>query len=103
MPHLDPTCWIAKVAGKPVAGILDMRGIAPDTDPSHWLSYLDVDDAGRCVAEIDVPDFGRIAIGADATGALLAWAKRRASVIAPARNCHQVAVVACNIGASLPP
>src|ERR1700731_100758 len=85
MPHQNRTYWIAKAGRKPVAGILDMRGIVPDTDPPHWLSYLEVDDVDRCVAEIeshggkivrppfDVPEFGRIAIGADATGAFMAW------------------------------
>ena len=67
------------------AGILDMRGIVPDDDPPHWLSYLEVDDVDRRIAEIernggrivrqpfDVLGFGRIAIGADATGAIMAW------------------------------
>jgi predicted enzyme related to lactoylglutathione lyase len=85
MLHQNRTYWIAKAAGKPVAGILDMRGIVPDTDPPHWLSYLEVDDVDRRLAEIeshggrivrppfDVPNFGRIAIGADATGAFMAW------------------------------
>jgi uncharacterized protein len=85
MPHQNRTYWIAKAGGKPVAGILDMRGIVPDTDPPHWLSYLEVDDVDRRVAEIeshggrivrppfDVPDFRRIAVGADATGAFMAW------------------------------
>ncbi|WP_407154803.1 hypothetical protein [Bradyrhizobium sp. STM 3557] len=66
-----------------------MRGIVPDGDPPHWLSYLEVDDVDRRVAEIernsgrivrqpfDVPDFGRIAIGADATGAFMAWVTRK--------------------------
>ena len=86
MPDQDRTYWIAKAEGKPVAGILDMRGIVPDSDPPHWISYLEVDDVDRTVAEVqshggrivrppfDVPDFGRIAIGADATGAFMAWA-----------------------------
>jgi hypothetical protein len=77
---------VAKAGDKPVAGVLDMRGIVPDTDPPHWLSYLEVDDVDRLVAEVqshggrivrrpfDVPEFGRIAIGADATGAFMAWA-----------------------------
>ncbi len=86
MPHHDSrTYWIAKADGRPVAGILDMRGIVPDGDPPHWLSYLEVDDVDRCVAEIeshggkivrppfDIPNFGRIAIGADATGAFMGW------------------------------
>src|ERR1700736_3035210 len=85
MPHQSRTYWIAKAGGKPVAGILDMRGIVPDTDPPHGLSYLEVDDIDRRGAEIeshggrivrppfDVPGFGRTAIGADATGAFMAW------------------------------
>jgi uncharacterized protein len=85
MPHQNRTYWVAKAGDKPVAGILDMAGIVPDTDPPHWMSYLEVDHVDRRVAEIeshggrivrppfDVPNFGRIAIGADATGAFLAW------------------------------
>ncbi len=95
--HRGPDNWIAKAADKPVAGMLDMRGIVPDADPPHWLSYLEVDDVDRMVAAaqshggrivrqpFDVPDFGRIAIGADATGAFMAWATRNAdpSPLAP--------------------
>jgi predicted enzyme related to lactoylglutathione lyase len=85
MPGQNRTYWLAKAAGKPVAGILDMSGIVPDSDPPHWLTYLEVDDIDRMLAEVqshggkivrpafDVPEFGRIAIGADATGAFLAW------------------------------
>jgi uncharacterized protein len=85
-PHQNRTYWLARAGDKPVAGILDMRGIVPDSDPPHWLSYLEVDDVDQTVAEVqshggrivrppfDVPDFGRIAIGADATGAFMAWA-----------------------------
>jgi predicted enzyme related to lactoylglutathione lyase len=85
MPQQNRTYWVAKAGSKPVAGILDMRGIAPDSDPPHWLSYLEVDDVDRRLADImshggkvvrlpfDIPGFGRIAIGADATGAFLAW------------------------------
>ena len=65
-----------------------MRGIVPDSDPPHWLSYLEVDDVDQRLADIqshggkivrspfDVPNFGRIAIGADATGAFMAWVSR---------------------------
>ncbi|HEY4045180.1 MAG TPA: VOC family protein [Rhodopila sp.] len=85
MTHQNRIYWLAKAGGKPVAGILDMRGIVPDSDPPHWLSYLEVDDLDQRVAEIqgrggtivrppfDIPKFGRIAIGADATGAFMAW------------------------------
>jgi predicted enzyme related to lactoylglutathione lyase len=85
MPQQDRTYWVAKAGDKPVAGILDMRGIVPDGEPPHWLSYLDVDDVDQMVAAVqrhggkvvrqpfDVPNFGRIAIGSDATGAFMAW------------------------------
>jgi uncharacterized protein len=85
MPIPNHTYWLAKAGDKPVAGILDMRGIVPDGAPPHWLSYLEVDDVDRRVAEIenhggkvvrppfDVPDVGRIAIVEDATGAYMAW------------------------------
>ena len=52
MPHENRTYWVAKAGDKPVAGVLDMRGIVPDTDPPHWLSYLEVDDVDRLVAEV---------------------------------------------------
>jgi predicted enzyme related to lactoylglutathione lyase len=85
VPHQNRTNWIAKAGDKPVAGILDMRGIVADTDSPRWLSYLEVDDVDQMVAGVqsrggkivrgplDVPDFGRIAIGADPTGAEMAW------------------------------
>jgi uncharacterized protein len=85
MPQQERTYWVAKVGDKPVAGVLDMRVIVPDNDPPHWLSYLEVDDVDEMVAAaqrhggkvvrapFDVPTFGRIAIGADATGAFMAW------------------------------
>jgi uncharacterized protein len=31
MPDQNRTYWVAKATGKPVAGILDMRGIVPDS------------------------------------------------------------------------
>ena len=83
MPEQNRTYWVAKAGDKPVAGVLDMRGIVPDTDPLHWLSYLEVDDVDRLVAEVqshggrivrppfDVPEFGRIAIGR--TGPAHSW------------------------------
>jgi predicted enzyme related to lactoylglutathione lyase len=84
MPQQGRTYWLAKSGDKPIAGIIDMRGIAPDTDPPHWLSYLEVDDVDQRLADVqshggkiarqpyDVPNFGRIAVGADATGAFIA-------------------------------
>ena len=34
MLHQNRTYWLAKAGDKPVAGILDMRGIVPDSDPA---------------------------------------------------------------------
>ena len=59
MPHQDRTYWVAKLAGKPVAGLMDMRGIVPDADPPHWLGYIEVDNIDRCVAAIEA-NGGRI-------------------------------------------
>ena len=85
MPDQNRAFWLAKAAGKPVAGILHMGGMVPDNDPPHWLNYLEVDDIDQMLAEVlrhgggivrppfDVPNFGRIAIGADATDAFMAW------------------------------
>jgi uncharacterized protein len=76
---------VAEAVTEDINDYVSENGIVPDNDPPHWLSYLEVDDVDRCVAEIesrggriirppfDVPDFGRIAIGADATGAFMAW------------------------------
>jgi predicted enzyme related to lactoylglutathione lyase len=54
MPMLDQnrTYWLGKAADKPVAGTLDMRGIVPDNDPPHWLTYLEVDDIDQMLAEV---------------------------------------------------
>jgi uncharacterized protein len=52
MPHQDRTYWLTKAGGKPVAGILDMREIVPDTDPPHWLNYLEVGDVDQTAVEV---------------------------------------------------
>src|SRR5262249_46649981 len=106
--------WIAKAGGKPVAGILDMRGIVPDSEPPHWLSYLEVDDVDRRLAEIeshggkivrppfDVPNFGRIAIGADATGAFLAWVTSKRCPGPPRFRCGCFGSTSAGIAADRP-
>ena len=53
MPHQDRIYWVARQAGKPIAGLMDMRGIVPDGEPPHWLGYIEVDDIDRCVATIE--------------------------------------------------
>jgi uncharacterized protein len=77
------TYWIAKIDGKPVAGIMNMTGMVPPGTPPHWFSYLEVDDVDARVKSMagqggkvmrppfDIADVGRIAIIADTTGAVL--------------------------------
>lgn len=77
--------WIAKADGKMVGGIMNMTGVTPPGTPPHWFSYIEVDDVdarvkkivsngGKLVREpFDIPDVGRIAIVADATGAMVGW------------------------------
>jgi hypothetical protein len=76
--------WIAKAGGTMVAGIMSNSMMPPGT-PSHWFAYIDVDNVdarvkavaasgGKVVREpFDIPDVGRIAIVADATGAMIGW------------------------------
>jgi hypothetical protein len=84
MPH--GTYWIAKLDDQMVGGILDMTRLDPAPDiPPQWLSYVEVENVDALVAKVadaggkvlkppfDIPDVGRIAIIADATGAMLGW------------------------------
>jgi predicted enzyme related to lactoylglutathione lyase len=52
MPHQNCTCWLASAGAKPVAGILDRRGIVADTDPPHWAGHIEVDNVDQMVAEV---------------------------------------------------
>jgi predicted enzyme related to lactoylglutathione lyase len=75
--------WIAHKDGKPVGGIFELT--APDYDgiPSHWMTYLEVDDIARAEAETTLaggevmraatvlPGVGKLAVVSDATGALI--------------------------------
>ncbi len=75
--------WIAKAGGTPVAGLMNMTGMVPPGTPPQWFSYIEVDDVDRRAKDVesnggkvhrppfDIPDVGRIAIVADATGAML--------------------------------
>ena len=75
--------WIAKAGGTPVAGLMNMTGMVPPGTPPHWFSYIEVDDVDRRAKDVtanggkvhrepfDIPDVGRIAIVADATGAMV--------------------------------
>ncbi|MBI2720221.1 MAG: VOC family protein [Rhizobiales bacterium] len=75
--------WIARKDGRPVGGVFELT--APDYDgiPSHWMTYLSVDDiahAQRAAAEAggeivrpatEVAGVGRLAVVTDATGAMI--------------------------------
>ena len=84
-PMNDGTYWVAMCGGKPVGGLMSMKGVtAPDTPP-HWFCHLAVDDVDARVAKVaeaggtvmrepfDVPKVGRIAIVQDTTGAMMGW------------------------------
>ena len=77
--------YVCKQAGKPVAGIFEMTGADFAGVPTHWFSYIQVDDVDRRVAAatkagaklhrpiFDVPGVGRIAIIEDPVGAHVGW------------------------------
>ncbi|MBT9290890.1 VOC family protein [Prosthecodimorpha staleyi] len=77
----EGTYWLAKVDGRPVAGIFTMNGAEFDGIPEHWFPYLSVSDIDAAAAAVptaagqvlrapwDVPGVGRIAILRDVNGA----------------------------------
>lgn len=81
----DRTYFIAMLGEEPVAGIMDKTDIVPPTVPSHWFSYINVDDlearlklleanGGHVIRPpFDVPGVGSIAIVTDPTGAPMGW------------------------------
>jgi predicted enzyme related to lactoylglutathione lyase len=85
MPHETGTYWVAKLADRPVGGIIEMKGPAFEGLPESWMSYLAVDDvdartrkataAGGMVlrAPFDVPNVGRIVILREPGGAAIGW------------------------------
>ena len=76
---------VAMHDGKPVGGIVQMKGPEYEGVPEHWMGYLSVDDIDArlktAVAEgatilqepFDVPQVGRIAIIKDGGGAVIGW------------------------------
>jgi len=86
MPMEDGgTYWVAMNGEKPAGGIMAMPDTVPDGVPTHWMSYIAVDDIDARVktAEengatvlrppFDVPGVGRIAILQDPTGGAVGW------------------------------
>ena len=74
------TYWLAKLDGRPVAGVVDVGRGASAAAP-HWFSYVPVDDIDARVSSIEasggkvqrapfnVGGIGRIAVVTDASGA----------------------------------
>ena len=85
MPGGGGTYWVAKQVDKPCAGIFDMTGHDLAGVPTHWFSYIQVDDVDKRVAaatkagaklmkpEFDVHGVGRIAILLQPDGAGVGW------------------------------
>lgn len=85
------TYWIAKLGDKSVAGIMDMPADLPAQVPTHWFSYIEVDDVDARLTQVteaggrimrpawDIQGVGRITVINDATGGaigLMASVKR---------------------------
>ena len=81
----DFTDWVASLDSQPVAGIMGMMPDMGDDVPSHWMSYIAVDDidarlikAKAVGAQVlrepfDVLNVGRIAMLIDAGGGHIGW------------------------------
>ena len=77
--------FIAKFNGETLCGLVPMEEGMDAEAPSHWFSYIEVDDINRRLATVagaggqvlrepfDMPGVGRIAIVEDATGAVMGW------------------------------
>lgn len=84
MPMEVGTYTLIKIGDEMVGGMMGMEGMPPGM-PSHWFTYIAVDDVDARVAKIkagggqvlrdpfDVPGVGRIAIVQDPTGAAMGW------------------------------
>ena len=75
--------WVAHREGRAVAGIFQLTGPAFDGIPSHWMTYLAVDDidaaqvraeaAGGAILRpaFRLPGLGRLSVVSDPTGAII--------------------------------
>jgi uncharacterized protein len=75
--------WIARKDGKPVGGVFELT--APDYDgiPSHWMTYLSVNDISEAETAtsksggeimrppVKVPGVGKLAVVSDSSGAMI--------------------------------
>ncbi len=74
---------IAKAGDKQVAGMMAMTPEMPAQVPSHWMSYITVDDVDGAAAKVkklggtilhgpaDIPTVGRFCVVQDPTGAAI--------------------------------
>jgi predicted enzyme related to lactoylglutathione lyase len=79
------TYWMAKIEGKPVAGLFTLQDPAFAGVPESWMAYLAVDDVDARVKKataagatlmrplFDVEGVGRIAILKEPGGAGIGW------------------------------
>ncbi len=75
--------WLARKDGKPVGGVFELTEPDYGGIPSHWMTYLYVDDiratgrktekaGGTIVREtVKISGLGKVAVVADASGALI--------------------------------
>lgn len=85
VPSAKGTYWIAKIGGRPVAGLFHLASPQFDGVPEQWMAYLAVDlvDARVHQAQLlgailmrpifDVHGVGRIAILREPGGASVGW------------------------------
>jgi uncharacterized protein len=85
MPMETGTYWVAKLGGKPVAGLFDMSAAQFDGIPENWGAFIAVTDVDGRVQKaealgaalvrpiFETPGAGRIAVLRDPGGAVICW------------------------------
>lgn len=81
MPGMDYTMF--KTGDKDAGGMMDMPKEIPNEVPSHWMSYITVDDVDETASKVtdlggtilqgpqDIPQVGRFCAIKDPTGAVV--------------------------------
>ena len=85
MPGVDYT--LLKAGDTEAGGLMQMPADVPNEVPSHWMTYIQVDDVDALVSKVtelggqvihgpqDIPNVGRIVIIQDPTGAAVSLFK----------------------------
>ncbi len=85
MPGMEYT--MLKAGDKEVGGLMSMPDEVPKEVPSHWMSYIAVDDVDTLVSKVtdlggqilhgpqDIPNVGRFVVIQDPTGAAISLFK----------------------------